>query len=1046
MVVLEEIWSSVLECEIMSNLWPQVKGVEQFRNKELRGGSIGIYWDTGLLNGIPDAGLSKSATGTSDRKYPIENSCEWLVVHLYSKDNKPVMSVIGMYFPRGMSLARAFDNKNANPCGLKLKETIERCADRSPAVVLVGDINMNLNPADPKDKCTGNRLVQKLLHQGIKRSRINGGKLDRTNYFHLGKPTIIDLALVVSKDYQPKIGCIVSQPMKIHKNSLGHRMLTVKLKIDMYLLQDDVKKPRINMLRNKETQEEAKEIMRIECRRLGLIESESMNEFQVKMNRAAIKGFGAKRNQPARQYKFKYWNRPLGKCKSRLRAIQRRIEVLLKHPIKNQKKLWESKLQLIDKRNHRVKLIKQAEIDEMKRVPEDPKLHISEQLQDHFNTVRSARFVAKMVDKFNPEQHLEFWGEKMSSDKSVPIEYIEKREETIQRMRDVLGEYLKNAKEHRPFTDEEGIAAIRQLKLNTAADRNGNCYEMLLILFTKGDTYLQIPDTPAPELTKLLGLLDGIITDPEQNMPSVWKVAMTSLLPKKPNDELRIGDYRPITILDIFARYLEQLVKNRERVWSDTYHDEQPFNEFQGAFRSKRGTEEQLWLLLMMIQICMTLGLYMVIIALDFVKAYDSVPVELAILAMLRKNYNPVLAKFILEWFSDHERWLKIPGVREGIAVRRGLPQGSKLSPTIFNAFVDSLFDSISAVSEGCGFTWNGIEYNSIAFADDFCPISIGPVFEEVVMDAQAKLDAAQHWAQQNGMMYNAEKLEVACLTHKKRFSLYLEGYEITPSDDFTFKNLGVFFQSGESMPSCRPKRLDKVEPLMRRLSSQMMPGKGVSSQSRKVVMWQMIVGVLLYGSTISYLHEDCYSLFEQLARQVLMVNDQVPLSKCLKFLGWPTLTQQIAERMTGFSKRLLNSISPVIRNMAHVIHSDANSQWNSFRKEFSMFKLANKKEKHPVLKTTTRYAHILFMFSLDCFDSDIQRCLICNRHGDSGAELLNECKNKQIRQIVEGFQTHNGVSLIRLINMADIPKIPNETWVIACYTLRNLLNLRLLY
>ena len=107
------------------------------------------------------------------------------------------------------------------------------------------------------------------------------------------------------------------------------------------------------------------------------------------------------------------------------------------------------------------------------------------------------------------------------------------------------------------------------------------------------------------------------------------------------------------------------------------------------------------------------------------------------------------------------------PGIHErhSVEILRGLPEGSRLSPTLFGIFVADLITSLQKKFPRATASWRGssVWTGGILYVDDLCLISADP------KELQEMIHECQRWSERARMQLNASKSKVMAFNENSR-------------------------------------------------------------------------------------------------------------------------------------------------------------------------------------------------------------------------------------------------------------------------------------
>ena len=283
-----------------------------------------------------------------------------------------------------------------------------------------------------------------------------------------------------------------------------------------------------------------------------------------------------------------------------------------------------------------------------------------------------------------------------------------------------------------PFSEADTVEAIKACKNSTAAGPNGLTPLHLKHIGPLGVRYL----------TRLFNL-----SVQAADIPSIWKTANVIPVPKpnKPSDQGK--SYRPISLLCPEVKVLERLNLPILRA-------SLPPSPSQHGFRGNHSTVTALMPLTTQIirgfnerKPALRTGLLCV----DLSSAFDVIDHHLLLWKINSSDLNPNLKRWLIAYLRDRRVRVLYQGVASKCRkVKMGVPQGSVLSPLLFNFFVRDIA-SEAPVDQ--------------SYADDFhgAASDTDPAVIANSLSAAAKQLSSQ--AEEKGLSLSAPKSTVTLFT-----------------------------------------------------------------------------------------------------------------------------------------------------------------------------------------------------------------------------------------------------------------------------------------
>ena len=194
-------------------------------------------------------------------------------------------------------------------------------------------------------------------------------------------------------------------------------------------------------------------------------------------------------------------------------------------------------------------------------------------------------------------------------------------------------------------------------------------------------------------------------------IPEAWENAVIILLHKK-GDITKLENYRPISLLSTLYKLFMKIMPKRITRKLD-FH--QPVE--QAGFRSGFSTNDHLQVMRTLIEKCNEYKIGIVLIFIDFEKAFDSVETWSILDSLDECRVDSRYSNVIRNVYEKATSCVKLHENTSKFKIGRGVRQGDTISPKLFTATLESVFKKLDW-SE-MGINMNGKHLSHLRFADD---------------------------------------------------------------------------------------------------------------------------------------------------------------------------------------------------------------------------------------------------------------------------------------------------------------------------------------
>lgn len=267
--------------------------------------------------------------------------------------------------------------------------------------------------------------------------------------------------------------------------------------------------------------------------------------------------------------------------------------------------------------------------------------------------------------------------------------------------------------------------------------------------------------------------------------PNTWKKGTVITIPKPNADHSRLENYRPITLLPVLGKNLEKIVRNRinREIGRNI-----PGHQF--GFKQGHSTIHPLSILTSNIQSSNVMGFSSAATFLDIKRAFDTVWHRGLLFKLYQLECPRYLMGLVKKFLENRQNVVKINGsLSYPFSNEQGIPQGSTLSPLLYNIFCHDIFPPTNQITVASPYV--------IQFADDTAIISHHKSISKAVQSLQVALNRVIVWLDRWKLKVNPEKSQFIIFHHKISEAspkLDILNHQIPPQSHI--KYLGIHFDN----------------------------------------------------------------------------------------------------------------------------------------------------------------------------------------------------------------------------------------------------------
>ena len=313
-------------------------------------------------------------------------------------------------------------------------------------------------------------------------------------------------------------------------------------------------------------------------------------------------------------------------------------------------------------------------------------------------------------------------------------------------------------------------------------------HELKAALAGAGDTATGIDDIhyqfikhlPEESLLVLLGIYNDIWESGD--FPQSWREALVIPIPKPGKDHSNPNNYRPIALTSCVCKVMEKMINSR-LMW--VLEEKELLVKEQCGFRKGRSTTDHLVRLDTFVRETFGRGQVAVAVFFDLEKAYDTTWKYGIMRDLHRMGFRGRLPGFIEGFLEDRSFRTRVGVVTsDPFEQKQGVPQGSILSPALFNIKINEIVRDI-----------NNEIGEDFLFVDDLAIAARHNNYAGAARVVQNCIYRIESWVNQNGLKFSVEK--TCCVNFRYKGTTFdpqltLNGMPIRHVKNVRF--LGVIF------------------------------------------------------------------------------------------------------------------------------------------------------------------------------------------------------------------------------------------------------------
>ena len=258
------------------------------------------------------------------------------------------------------------------------------------------------------------------------------------------------------------------------------------------------------------------------------------------------------------------------------------------------------------------------------------------------------------------------------------------------------------------------------------------------------DVPIKILKSIACEIAPLLSTIFNLIIQTGIYPDSLKIVRVRPIF--KTGNRLDVSNYRPISVLPTLNKIFEKLLLVRLNSFIECNHT---LTETQFGFREHRGTQDACLSLIEKLQMAYSNNLHSLVVFIDLKSAFDTVHFNRLLFKLEKIGIRGIALQLFNSYLTNRKLFVGLDDFSSDLShIESGVPQGSSLSATLFNIYIN---DCVYFLSDTLNFL----------YADDTSLLRNSQSIEDLYNSMQRALNIFFEWTVHNLLTINTSKTKV---------------------------------------------------------------------------------------------------------------------------------------------------------------------------------------------------------------------------------------------------------------------------------------------